>query len=61
MKYEPGSRRTSRKPTLKVQHTLNMSKMPESVQVNLVDELSDAPINSLKQSLMNPLDMPEEG
>ena len=60
VKYEPGTRRTSRKPNLKG-HTVNMSKVPDSVQVNLVDEVSDAAINSLKQSLMNPLDMPEEG
>ena len=60
VKYEPAPRRSSRKPDIK-QHTFNNSKMPESVQVNLVDEVTDAPINSLKQSLMNPLDMVDEG
>ena len=51
VKYEPARRdkeatRNNRK-VIKG-HTLNISKMPDAVQVNLVDDVSDAPANSLK-------------
>lgn len=60
IKYET-TRRTSRKPEIRKEHTINISKMmPSQVEVNLVEDVKDQPIGSLKQSLMNPLDICEE-